>query len=303
MKFNKILILATRESYSLEGIIRKTKKIYKHEKIFILTPKNYKTDDLRYPIIKTKLQSFGVNGFLNQPGLIFSQKSFSVVIVPHQNWFGKGTTFLELFGYLLGGKKTVAYSVSHVEYRINLPYLFKKTLTSFHLFLLRSLKIGHLLNFLYRELILANRVVNEETVIKGENSVIRSFSTFDNPRTLSIGKNTAINRGFSVLGRGKVTIGDFVHIGPNVTILTANHYMWEEGFDAYPTYTKDVVIKNSVWIGDHAIVLPGVRVGEGSVIGAGSVVTKDVPKWKVVGGNPAKVIKERPKQKPREIKL
>ena len=124
---------------------------------------------------------------------------------------------------------------------------------------------------------------------------------FDNPKNVTVGKNSAINRGFSVLGRGKVRIGDFVHIGPNVTILTANHYMWEQGFDAYPTYTKDVVIEDNVWIGDHVIILPGIKIGKSAIVGAGSIVTKDMPREKIVAGNPAEIIKDRPKEKPKVI--
>ena len=95
---------------------------------------------------------------------------------------------------------------------------------------------------------------------------------------------------------GPVFIGDHVMMGPDVMILTSNHRydrldipMIDQG----GTDHRPVTIEDDVWIGSRTIILPGVRVGSGAVIGAGSVVTKDVPPYGIVAGNPAKLIKYR----------
>lgn len=84
-----------------------------------------------------------------------------------------------------------------------------------------------------------------------------------------------------------ITLGDNVQIGPNVTIATDNHDLK----DHYILKCRPVTINNNAWIGANATILPGVTVGENAVIGAGSVVTKDVPANTVVAGNPARVIR------------
>ena len=95
---------------------------------------------------------------------------------------------------------------------------------------------------------------------------------------------------------GKVKIGKNVMMGPEVCIYTRNHAfdrtdipMNQQG----STPEKAVVIEDDVWIGARAIILPGVHIGTGAVIGAGAVVTKDVPDYAVVGGNPARILKMR----------
>jgi maltose O-acetyltransferase len=95
---------------------------------------------------------------------------------------------------------------------------------------------------------------------------------------------------------GKITIGNYVMMGRDVVIMTRNHEfsiigipMAQQGFKE----ERPVFIEDDVWIGDRVIILAGVRVGQGTVIGAGSVVTKDVPPFAVVGGVPAKIIRMR----------
>ena len=97
---------------------------------------------------------------------------------------------------------------------------------------------------------------------------------------------------FASIG-GSVTIGSNVMMGPHCTVYTRNHAfdrtdipMREQGFQE----ERPVVIGDDVWIGGHVIILPGVHIGKGAIVGAGAVVTKDVPDYAVVGGNPAKVI-------------
>jgi maltose O-acetyltransferase len=96
--------------------------------------------------------------------------------------------------------------------------------------------------------------------------------------------------------KGPVTIGSDVMMGPEVVIFTTDHAfedtnrpMREQGMSA----TRPVIIEDDVWIGQRAMILPGVSVGRGAVIAAGAVVTKDVPPNSMVGGNPAKVLRFR----------
>jgi chloramphenicol O-acetyltransferase type B len=115
-------------------------------------------------------------------------------------------------------------------------------------------------------------------------------------KNVTLGDNVNIN-GCEIIGKGKVTIGNYFHSGKNITIFTSNHNY--EG-TAIPydreRVTKDVVIKDFVWLGQNIIILPGVTIGEGAIVGAGSVVSKDVPDHAIVAGMPAKVVKWRDKE-------
>lgn len=86
----------------------------------------------------------------------------------------------------------------------------------------------------------------------------------------------------------RISIGDEVAIGENVTIRDSdNHYLYRKGY----IQSKPIIIDDHVWIGMDSIVLKGVHIGKGSIVAAGSVVTKDVPEKCVVAGNPAKIIR------------
>lgn len=104
-----------------------------------------------------------------------------------------------------------------------------------------------------------------------------------------IGKNVYINHLCSFLDMGTITIGDNVLIGPKVNILSEEHPV--NPAERKALMVRPVVIKNGAWIGAGATILPGVTVGENSVVAAGAVVNKDVPDNTVVGGIPARVIK------------
>lgn len=128
----------------------------------------------------------------------------------------------------------------------------------------------------------------------GKNVNIEYGASFNSGRDISIGDNSGIGIRASLSGR--ITIGSDVMMGKDVVIMTTNHSfhhidvpMNRQGFQQ----EEPVVIKDDVWICDRVIILPGVYVGKGSVIAAGAIVTKDVPEYTVVGGNPAKVIKLR----------
>ena len=111
---------------------------------------------------------------------------------------------------------------------------------------------------------------------------------------MELGDNSGI--GIRAQINGKVIIGNNVMMGPDVCIYVRNHAfdrtdipMNLQGF----TPEKPVVIEDDVWIGARVIILPGVHIGTGAVIGVGAVITKNVPDYAVVGGNPARILKMR----------
>lgn len=112
---------------------------------------------------------------------------------------------------------------------------------------------------------------------------------FDYGKNMIIGNNVFINFNCSFLDRGTITIGDNVLIGPNCNIFTTNHPL--ESKLRKSTISKPIVIANDVWIGGNVTILPGITINANSIVGAGSVVTKDVPKNVIVAGNPAKIIR------------
>ena len=126
----------------------------------------------------------------------------------------------------------------------------------------------------------------------GKNVNIESGAAFTS--LVEIGNNSGI--GINARLFGKVIIGNDVLMGPDVIILTSSHqYLHADILIREQGRTKmcPVIIGNDVWIGARVIIMPGITIGNGAVIGAGAVVTKDVAPYTVVAGIPAKVIKQR----------
>jgi acetyltransferase-like isoleucine patch superfamily enzyme len=121
------------------------------------------------------------------------------------------------------------------------------------------------------------------------------FSTVFNREGLRVGTNSGWGVGCFINAGGGVTIGNDVLIGPRVVIHSLNHVYKDAKVPIrlQGHVAKPVVIEDDVWIGAGAIILAGVRVGRGAVVGAGSVVTKDVPAFGVVVGNPARFVRFR----------
>ncbi len=109
---------------------------------------------------------------------------------------------------------------------------------------------------------------------------------------IEVGNNFFANYGFTVLDVGKVRIGNDCMCGPDVSIYTAGHPVHYEARNSGYEYGIDVTIGDNVWIGGHTVILPGVKIGNGVVIGAGSVVTKSIPDCCIAAGNPARVIRK-----------
>lgn len=135
---------------------------------------------------------------------------------------------------------------------------------------------------------------------------IENGGTFLNPGKLNIERYVYIGPEVFFQAIGGITINQGVCIGPRVTIMTENHRYDAPDLAAIPydhlDIRKPVVLEENVWIGHSAIILPGVTLGEGSVVAAGALVTKNVPPYAVVGGNPAKIIKYRDKDVYNELK-
>jgi maltose O-acetyltransferase len=125
----------------------------------------------------------------------------------------------------------------------------------------------------------------------GRNVNVEHGARFGSGRHLRVGDNSGLGIDSDITG--PVDIGRDVMMGPRVTILTRNHEfsdttrpMIRQGH----AEARPVVIEDDVWIGVGVIILPGVRIGRGAVVGAGAVVTRSVEAWRIVGGNPARVI-------------
>ena len=114
----------------------------------------------------------------------------------------------------------------------------------------------------------------------------------DYGKQISVGRRFFANFNFTVLDEAPVTIGDDCFIGPNVSIYTACHSTDPEERNSRREWAEPVTIGNSVWIGGSVTILPGVTIGDNTTIGAGSVVTKDIPSNVVAAGNPCRVIRK-----------
>lgn len=108
---------------------------------------------------------------------------------------------------------------------------------------------------------------------------------------IKVGKNFFANYNCCILDVSKVTFGDNCLLAPNVAIYSAGHPIHPDSRNSAYEYGIDVNIGNNVWIGGNAVICPGVTIGDNCVIGAGAVVTRDIPAWSIAAGNPAKVIR------------
>ena len=136
------------------------------------------------------------------------------------------------------------------------------------------------------------RLLKELFGSMGENIYIEPNFRCDYGYNIHIGENFYANFDCVILDVCKVKIGDNCLIAPGVHIYTATHPINPYERITGAEYGKAVEIKNNVWIGGGAIINPGITIGNNVVIASGSVITKDVPDNVVVGGNPAKIIKQ-----------
>lgn len=144
-------------------------------------------------------------------------------------------------------------------------------------------------------------ILDELLPNRGENVYLQGPIYFDFGSNIYMGKDSYANFNFTVLDEGKVSIGNSVFIGPNVSLVTAIHplcYQDRNSFFNTMTgnitnieYTAPITIGDNCWIAANVTICGGATIGEGCVIGAGSVVTKDIPANSLAVGNPCRVIR------------
>jgi acetyltransferase-like isoleucine patch superfamily enzyme len=136
--------------------------------------------------------------------------------------------------------------------------------------------------------------IGDETIVM-HGAVLHVYNFRDMPHSgIQIGKNSLVGEYSVIRGQGGVTIGDRVYTSPFTQIIAVNHVFADRKrpFVEQGITAEGIVIEDDVWLGAGAVITDGVRVGKGAVVAAGAVVTKDVPPHTVVGGVPARVIKE-----------
>lgn len=131
----------------------------------------------------------------------------------------------------------------------------------------------------------------------GKNVKIMVKNEFKNPENISIGDHVYIGPSGKFFAQGSIEIKTGVIIGPQCTIYTSNHNYDSLEMKSVPydnkVNSKKVTICDFVWIGGNVVIVPGVKIGKFAVIAAGAVITRDVPPYAVMGGNPAEILKFR----------
>jgi maltose O-acetyltransferase len=126
----------------------------------------------------------------------------------------------------------------------------------------------------------------------GQGTVVMPVFTCDYGYNIHLGRNVFINYSCIFLDCAQIRIGNDVQIGPAVQLYTAEHPLDPAVRRSYLESASRITLGNDVWIGGAAVVLPGVTIGDRSVVGAGAVVVRDVPPDTVVVGNPARVVRK-----------
>jgi maltose O-acetyltransferase len=156
----------------------------------------------------------------------------------------------------------------------------------------RAQRLTHLINALDpTDLEARNRLLGELLGAFGEGTEIRPPLQCDYGYQTTVGARTFVNWGVTLLDVATITIGDDVQIGPNVQLLTATHPLEPQPRRDKWEAAEPIVIGDNVWLGGGVIVCPGVTIGSDTVVGAGSVVTRDLPSRVVAVGSPARVIR------------
>lgn len=132
----------------------------------------------------------------------------------------------------------------------------------------------------------------KELLGKSENAFINPPFYCDYGFNIEVGKNFFANYNCTILDVAKVIIGDNCQLAPNVAIYTAGHPLHPDSRNSGYEYGIRVTIGDNVWVGGNTVICPGVKIGSNVVIGAGSVVTKDIPDWSIAAGNPCKVLRK-----------
>ena len=148
------------------------------------------------------------------------------------------------------------------------------------------------LNFIDRSDFAGISEIVKELFGKSEGAFVNPPFYCDYGSHIEVGKNFFANYNCTLLDVAKIKIGDNCQMAPNVAIYTAGHPIHPVSRNSAYEYGKEVTIGDNVWLGGNTVVCPGVHIGNNVVIGAGSVVTKDIPDWSIAAGNPCKVIRK-----------
>jgi galactoside O-acetyltransferase len=147
------------------------------------------------------------------------------------------------------------------------------------------------------------RVLSPDRITVGSHVIVDDFVFLDGGEGLEIGSHVHIASFVSVVGGGRATLGDFAGLATGSRVVTGTDLIDGSGLTG-PTIPArwravergEVIVDRHAVVGANAVLLPGVRVGEGAIVGAGSVVTGDVAAWTIAVGAPARPIKERPRE-------
>jgi len=175
--------------------------------------------------------------------------------------------------------------IINIFYTLKIDLLFTKFVSLLNMIIIKRYEI------------LSNQKINFVSQGNGGVHIVGDIRNFKIDFTSHLKSNTYIEC------IGGVTIGKYFHTGKDLTILSTNHNYEGSSIPYDETYMKKpVIIKDFVWCGIGVKILPGVTIGEGAIVGMGAVVTKDVPPYAIVGGNPAKIIKYRDIEKFEKLK-
>lgn len=152
-------------------------------------------------------------------------------------------------------------------------------------------KLLQKLNFMDRSDFDGIAEVVKKLLGKSEGAFINPPFYCDYGSHIEVGKNFFANYNCTILDVAKVKIGDYCQMAPNVSIYTAGHPVYPDTRNSMYEYGKEITIGDNVWIGGNTVICPGVHIGNNVVIGAGSVVTKDIPDWSIAAGNPCRVLR------------
>ena len=199
--------------------------------------------------------------------------------------------FVKVCFYMKQRKKRFVKNTNSIEYYENnslggasFVQLAVASFLSYYLYRLSKTPSHHLRNFVYR---------NVCGMKLDKNVVIYHGTEIRNPASIEIGRGSIVGDNSILDGRNGIIIGNNVVLSSNVKIWTEQHDHRDPWFRCSTQKHDSVVIKDRAWVGSHSIILHSCQIGTGSVVAAGSVVTKDVPDYAIVAGIPAKQIGER----------
>lgn len=171
---------------------------------------------------------------------------------------------------------------------LNLPYITDDSVLNEQK---TARRLTQILNTTDRSDFDAIKNIVKELFGKSENAFVNPRFYCDYGKNIEVGKNFYANYNCTILDVAKVMIGDNCMLAPNVAIYTAGHPVHPLTRNTLYEYGIEITIGDNVWIGGNTVICPGAHIGSNTVIGAGSVVTRDIPDYSIAAGNPCRVIR------------